>query len=180
VIEEGQLATRPEAFRQRFGAMATARVVIEMGAQAWVGRLLGELGYEGVVANPRRVKLVSGNDDKSDGVDAACLARLGRADVKLLFPVVLRSAQTQADREVLRAREALVRCRTPRASPCGLAWRTTGSSDLQLRITKDGNPMARRLLVTAAHPGAGQPGNRYENSPLGQHECLGGAETATH
>jgi transposase len=113
VVEEGRLATRPEAFRQRFGAMAAARVVIEVGGPSgWAGRLLTELGHEVIVANPRRVALVSGNDDKSDGVDAESLARLGRADVKLLSPVVPRSAQTQVDREALRAREALVRCRT--------------------------------------------------------------------
>jgi transposase len=127
VIEEGQLATRPAAFRQRFASMARARVVLEVGPQAgWVGRLLGELGHERVVANPRRVKLVSGNDDKSDGVDAASLARLGRADVKLLFPVVLRSAQTQADREELRARDALVRCRTLLVNHVRAAVKTTG------------------------------------------------------
>jgi transposase len=68
VIEEGQLLSRPGAFRQRFGAMPPARVVIEMGSLAgWVGRLRSELGHEVVVANPRRVALVSGNDDKSHG-----------------------------------------------------------------------------------------------------------------
>src|SRR5574341_1540209 len=112
VVGEDRLATRPEAFRQRFGAMPPARVVMEAGGPSgWAGRLLTDLGHEVVVANPRRVALVSDNDDKSDGVDAE-LARLGRAAVKLLSPVIPRSAQTQVDREALRAREALVRCRT--------------------------------------------------------------------
>jgi transposase len=150
-IEEGKLAMRPEAFRQRFGAMAPARVVLEMGPQAgWVGRLLGELGHEAVVANPRRVKLVSGNDDKSDEVDATSLARLGRADVKLLFPVVLRSAQTQADREVLRARDALVRCRTLLVNHVRAGVKTTGqrlersSTDAFAKRARTGLPEALR------------------------------------
>jgi transposase len=128
VSEEGWLRTRPEAFRQRFGAMPPARVVIEAGGSSgWVGRLLAELGHEVVVANARRVRLVAGNDDKSDSVDAASLARLGRADVKLLFPVVPRSEQTQTDREMLRAREALVRCRTLLVNHVRSAVKGTGA-----------------------------------------------------
>jgi transposase len=127
VVEEGRVATRPAALRQRFGAMAPARVVIEAGAlSGWVGRLLGELGHELVVANPRRVALVSGSVDKSDGVDARTLTRLGRADVELLFPVVPRSAQTLADRQRLRAREALVRCRTRLVNHVRSAVKGTG------------------------------------------------------
>ncbi|MGI0029404.1 MAG: IS110 family transposase [Nitrososphaera sp.] len=151
VVEEGRLATRPAALRQRFEAMAPARIVIEAGAiSGWVGRLLGELGHEVVVANPRRVALVSGSADKSDPVDARTLARLGRADVQLLFPVVPRSAQTLADRERLRAREALVRCRTllvnharsavkgtgerlPRCSAAAFAKRARGTLPQELR-----------------------------------------------
>jgi transposase len=128
VIEEGWLRTHPEAFRQRFAAMPPARVVIEVGGPSgWVARLLAELGHEAVVANARRVRLVAGNDDKSDGVDAASLARLGRADVKLLFPVVPRSEQTMLDREALRAREALVRCRTLLVSHVRSAVKGTGA-----------------------------------------------------
>lgn len=127
VIEEGRLATRPEALRRRFGAMAPARIVIEVGAQSsWVARVLTEGGHEVWIANPRRVALISGSDDKSDAVDAESLARLGRADTKLLFPVRPRSAQTQLDREQLRAREALVRCRTSLVNHVRSAVKATG------------------------------------------------------
>jgi hypothetical protein len=39
------------------------------------------------VANPGRVKLISQSDSKSDQVDAELVARLGKADAKLLAPI---------------------------------------------------------------------------------------------
>ena len=180
VIEEGQLATRPEALPPAF----------RRHGHGAGGDRDGGAGLGGAAA--RRTRLRGGG-----GEPAARQARVGQRRQERRRGRRLPRSPGPRRREAAvpgRAAQcadaggsrgaagsrALVRCRTPRASPCGLAWRTTGSSDLQLRITKDGNPMARRLLVTAAHPGAGQPGNRYENSPLEQHECLGGAETATH
>lgn len=114
VVEEGRLATRPGTLRARFAALGeAARVVLEVGTHsAWASRLLAELGHEVVVANPRQVALVYGSPDKSDPVDAESLARLGRLDVNLLRPVVPRCEETLVHRGVLRAREALVRCRT--------------------------------------------------------------------
>jgi transposase len=90
-----------------------AHVVIEVGVHSrWVSTLLKELGHRVTVANPRRVKLISENDNKTDRHDAELLARLGRADVKLLAPVQHRQAQAQADLAVAKARDVLVATRT--------------------------------------------------------------------
>jgi len=65
-----------------------------------------------VVANARRVRLIAENDSKSDRSDAEFLARLGRADPKLLALIQHRGEQAQRDLVLLRARDGLIRART--------------------------------------------------------------------
>jgi transposase len=65
-----------------------------------------------MVANARRIALISRSDTKSDRTDAELLARLGRADPQLLSPVEHRGTEAQADLAVIKARDVLVRCRT--------------------------------------------------------------------
>jgi len=116
------IATTREGFREFF-TRPRAHVVIEVGAHSrWVGALLKELGHEVTVANPRRVKLISQNNKKTDEVDAELLARLGRVDVELLAPIQHRGMEVQADRAVPKARDALVACRSKLVNVCrGLA-----------------------------------------------------------
>lgn len=92
---------------------SAAHVVIEVGTHSrWVSELLKELGHRVTVANPRRVKLISSNDNKTDRHDAELLARLGRCDVQLLSPMKHRGTRVQADLAVAKARDALVATRT--------------------------------------------------------------------
>jgi transposase len=70
------------------------------------------MDYEVIVANPRRVQLIAQSNRKNDKADAETLARLGRADPKLLGPVKHRDFQAQADLAVIRSRNALVAART--------------------------------------------------------------------
>ena len=87
-------------------------MILEAGAHShWSSHLLTELGHEVVVANPRMLRFIYGNDSKNDKADAAYLARVGKLDPALLKPVVHRSETTQADRALIRSREALVRSR---------------------------------------------------------------------
>jgi transposase len=96
-----------------FFTRATAHVVIEVGGHSrWVSEMLGELGHQVTVANPRRVKLISASDTKTDRHDAELLARLGRADVKLLAPVQHRASEAQTHLAVAKARDVLVATRT--------------------------------------------------------------------
>lgn len=96
-----------------FFTRARAHVVIEVGAHSrWVRTLLEELGHRVTVANPRRLKMISQSDSKTDKHDADLLARLGRVDVDLLAPVTHRSYEAQVDLAVPKARDVLVRVRT--------------------------------------------------------------------
>jgi transposase len=110
---------RPKPVRTTVPAMRAfftrppVHVVIEVGPHSrWVADLLKELGHRVTVANPRRVKLIAASDSKSDRKDAELLARLGRADVKLLAPIQHRGQDAQADLAVAKSRDMLVRCRT--------------------------------------------------------------------
>ena len=95
------------------GAYAGARLVLEAGTHSpWVSRHLEAMGFEVIVANPRRVRLIAESDSKSDGFDAEVLARLGRADPKLLAPIAHCSESVQRDRIRLQVRDGLVRART--------------------------------------------------------------------
>lgn len=112
VIEEFSLATTKQGFRRRFSGGKEARVVIEAGVHSpWISRLLAELGHEVIVANPRRLRLIYGNDSKSDRTDATYLARVGKLDPSLLAPLAHSSVASQSDRALIRSRAALVRTR---------------------------------------------------------------------
>ena len=113
ISETGRVATTPAALTRRFGAMPRARVVLESCTHSpWIDRLLTAVGHEVIVSNARRVQLIAQNNTKTDAVDAELLARLGRADPRLLQPVHHRGAEAQADLAGIRSRDALVRART--------------------------------------------------------------------
>jgi len=113
VVEVAQISTTRAGITRYFKRLEPTRVILEVGTHSpWVDRLLRSLGHETIVANARRVKLISANWQKSDQVDAELLARLGLADDKLLAPITHRKEDTQADLTVVRARDALVRSRT--------------------------------------------------------------------
>jgi transposase len=112
-IERPKAVTTTRAAMRVFFRRPRAHVIIEVGTHSrWVSQLLKDLGHEVTVANPRRVQLISQNDSKDDRTDAELLARLGRADRKLLAPIEHRGNQAQADLAVAKARDILVRCRT--------------------------------------------------------------------
>lgn len=108
-----RMRTSATAFSDRLADLDRGRLAIETGTHSpWASRVLEEQGFEVIVANARQVRLIGARDKKTDRLDAELLARLARSDPKLLAPVRHRGAQAQADREILRAREALVRART--------------------------------------------------------------------
>jgi transposase len=126
------VATTEAGLRRALADQPASRVVIEVGTHSpWVSRVLEAMGHEVLVANPRRVRAIAESHDKSDRVDAETLARLGRADARLLHPIRHRGAQAQEDRA--RARVQLVNQahgiakalgrRLPRCTPEGFARR---------------------------------------------------------
>jgi transposase len=113
VIEEGRLRTSPEAFRRRFASEQPLRIAIEAGTHSpWASRVLEECAHEVLVANPRKLRLIYANKQKTDQIDAENLARLARVDPKLLYPLKHRGEESQAHMALIRSREALVGCRT--------------------------------------------------------------------
>jgi transposase len=113
VVEEGRVATREAALRQRFSGCSPMRIALETGTHSpWVSRVLEECGHEVVVANSRKLRLIYENPNKDDRVDALYLARLARLDPELLSPVQHRGAGVQKDLALLRSRDALVSART--------------------------------------------------------------------
>lgn len=113
VVARYSVPTTRQALEARFSGRERLLVVLEVGKQSpWISRLLAELGHEVLVANARKVRLIHQTQKKTDRVDAEILARLGRADPTLLFPIEHRSEEAQLDLAVLRARDSLVRART--------------------------------------------------------------------
>jgi transposase len=112
-VSTGKVATTRAALTGLFQKWTGCRLVIEAGTHSpWISRLGQECGMEVVVANPRRVELISKNERKTDRADAEILADLGRTSVKRLSPITHRSKQAQSDLALQRARGALVSCRT--------------------------------------------------------------------
>jgi transposase len=113
VVMEGTVATTALAMVEAFQALRRQRVVIETGTHSrWVGQLLELMGQEVIVANARKLKLISENNQKSDKVDPRLLSRLGCMNVEWLHPVYQRSQEAHSDLLLVRARQALVEART--------------------------------------------------------------------
>lgn len=113
VIQEGSVATTRKGLDRVFGAARRGRLAMEVGTHSpWVSRYLARLGYEVIVANARRVRLISESSRKDDKLDAKILARLARIDPELLSPIRHRGEQAQADLMMIRARAILVETRT--------------------------------------------------------------------
>ncbi len=112
VVERFRFETTRTGFAEAFEGRTPCRVVLEVGTHSpWMSRGLKALGHEVIVANAREVQSISKSDRKNDVADAEQLARLGRADPKLLHPIEHRREDTQRDRALLAVRDKLVRTR---------------------------------------------------------------------
>ena len=71
IEEEARFTATPEGLRRRFAHSEPLRVVMEVGLHSpWMSRLMTDLGHEVYVANPRRLRAIYANENKSDRVDA--------------------------------------------------------------------------------------------------------------
>ncbi len=112
IESESRIRTTETGVRAYFEHLAPARVALETGTHSgWVSRLIAEYGHQVVVANARELRKIHQSNHKNDRADAEALARMMRADPRLLAPVTLRSAAMQNDMALLRARDVLVRTR---------------------------------------------------------------------
>jgi transposase len=112
VVEEGSLCNDRDSLAKLAGRYHGALGVMEAGVHSpWISRLLEGLGWRVVVSNPRKVRAIYQHERKSDQRDALMLARIGRMDPALLYPV--RHSSEEAQRALLRIklRDSLVRAR---------------------------------------------------------------------
>lgn len=113
VEESYRVKTSAAGLAVRLEGVEPMRIALEAGAQSpWVSRLLSQWGHEVVVANARKVRLIGNSRKKTDRIDAQSLADLVSVRPRLLHPIEHVSLQAQADRSVLRSRDALVRTRS--------------------------------------------------------------------
>lgn len=111
-VAEGWAATTREGLCKWFGKYPGARVVMEAGTHSpWVSRLAEAGQHETIVANPSELYGRKRRKRRNDKLDAEKLARLGRADPALLYPIRHRGEEAQVDLAVLRSRDQLVQAR---------------------------------------------------------------------
>jgi transposase len=126
---EATVATTPLGLERYFGGRAACRVVLEASTHSpWVSRELARLGHEVIVANPGAMfRGAPRRRRRNDALDAELLARQGRADVRLLYPVTHRGLLAQQHLECLRARDQLVRTRAQLITHVRGAVKVTGT-----------------------------------------------------
>lgn len=122
VVNRASVGNNASTIRDFFSELqetADVRVVIETGTHSpWISRFLEEQGCEVLVGNSRKLRAIWQTDRKDDVRDAEMLARIGRFDPKLLYPIRHRGEQAQQDLAVIRARDTLVRCRSTLINCC--------------------------------------------------------------
>jgi transposase len=113
IAEQGRLHTTAASMEKHFAKLPATVIALEAGTQSgWIARLLRHFGHQVIVANPRDLAAITSSKKKSDRNDAEKLARLARADLKLLSPTYVRSVESARDAIPLRARDGFVRART--------------------------------------------------------------------
>jgi transposase len=114
VVHSEMVENTKDAMSRSLGGFAKVGglAVIEAGAQsAWIARHLSAMGFEVIVADARKLRVIATSYTKNDKNDAEILARLGRADRSIFSPVVHRGEQAQRDLAILKGRDVLVRHR---------------------------------------------------------------------
>lgn len=147
LLEEGRLRTTPADLRRRFDSEERLTLAIEVGSHStWVSRLLEEYGHEVLVANPRKTRLIYGDQRKTDKLDARKLARLARADPELLYPVEHRGIESQTH---LLGLDPLPGCTDPLSHPAdqprpgdGQVFRGEASQMLRRELPQKGRRCA--------------------------------------
>jgi transposase len=118
VVEEGSFLNDRASLARLSARYREALAVMEAGAHSpWMSRYLEGLGWEVIVSNPRKVRAIYQHERKSDRRDALMLARIGRMDRTLLYPVRHGSEEAQhshgfTSRSALALRSCNSRCRS--------------------------------------------------------------------
>jgi transposase len=98
VVEEGNVGNERVLIAALSHRYRGALVVMEAGCHSpWLSRYLQEQGCEVLIANPRKLRAIYQHQRKSDRRDAQMLARIGRLDPALLYPIRHGTAEAQQD-----------------------------------------------------------------------------------
>ena len=112
IMEEGSVPNDRGALGELSNRYPGALAVVEAGCHSpWISRYLEEQGCRVMVANPRKLRAIYQSESKSDQRDAQMLARIGRFDPALLYPVRHGTEEAQADLLRIKLRDSLVRAR---------------------------------------------------------------------
>lgn len=112
IVDERMIANHQESLRRLSKKYPQSRIALEVGTHSpWISRLLGGLGHEVIVANPRKLRAIFTSNRKSDQTDARMIARLARVDVELLHPITHSTEQARRDLLQVKLRDTLVRQR---------------------------------------------------------------------
>jgi transposase len=150
-------------------------LLFEVGTySSWGSRLLHAFGHKVIIANPRRVKLISASSRKDDRLDAQTLARLARVDPKLLRPIQHRTRKAQGNLTVTLVNTArgLAKSlgeRLPVCDPDQMGTEQTKSFPVEIHrvlepLMRQVVSLAERIKKNGSESGAdrsgGLPGNR--------------------
>lgn len=129
VVEEGTIANERKALAKLSARYRGAVAIMEAGAHSpWISRHLEEFGCRVIVSNPRKVRAIYQHERKSDERDALMLARIGRMDPALLYPVRHSSEQAQQDLLRIKLRDSLVRARVALINSVRFSLKSLGYS----------------------------------------------------
>jgi len=113
VMERREIPSTRQGLKKALADYPGAVVVVETGTHSrWVNQEAEGLGHKVLVGNARKLRMIWQRSHKSDVRDAEMLARIGRFDPKLLYPIRHRSQGAHLDLELIKARDLLVRSRT--------------------------------------------------------------------
>lgn len=114
VVLETTIPTTKEGLSKFLATQDKASpVTFETGAHCrWMSDVASAAGFRVFVANPCRLRMITESKTKNDVNDARTLARMTLADVGLLHPVKLRSAEHQKMINLHELRNGLVKERT--------------------------------------------------------------------
>jgi transposase len=128
IVRQGAIASTKPELTLLFRDAPPTRVVMESSFEThWMSKTIRELGHSVVVANPRRLDLITKSVRKTDHNDAHMLARIARLDADLLQPVYERTDASLEVQTLIRARHNLVRARTRLISQVRCSVKVFGS-----------------------------------------------------
>src|ERR1700747_655560 len=154
VVEEGRVLNDRASLARLPARSPRALAVMEAGTHSpWVSRYLEGLGWEVIVSNPRKVRAIYQHERKSDQRDALMLARIGRMDRALLYPVRHGSEQAQQDLLRIKLRDSLVRARVALINSVRFSLKSLGypvsnpSSERFHKVAMEGLPEVVRQMI---------------------------------